>query len=631
MSSRSSPGLAGGEVAAGEAEVGALREHSHVPPRARTRSAVSSSEPLSTTSTSSTGSSASRSSTISSASRRFRVTITAETPGRSASAAPSGLMTTSVRAYDEMHCARASSAGAGVPRRRRTCRCGVTRRGCSSRPEELRRHLTRLREWGYRLVTLRRAGRRSPSRGRARRPRCAHLRRRPRGQPRDARAAAARGGGAGDRVRRLGWLGEPYPWADWTRIVTREELRELRQRPSRSAPTRPSTTTSRRSPTSTPATISRPASARSEDVGRAGRGRRLSVRPRERGRRSEPAATRASRPRAAISGEGSWDDPHNLPRQDMLNRSSALGLRLKRDDLYEPLMRFAPARAARRASRVAEERWRDDHRAPRSSLVYHGVGAADGEDDARRLLTSPEHLEPPTSGCSRGAATASCPPSELPQRRAAGARTAALTFDDGWRNWLTRRRCRCCEPPRARPPSSSAPGSSEASASGRLPARQGALLDEAESPRAARCGDGARLAHARATPTCAGSTTPSSSASSRESKQPIEGLTGEPCRTLAYPYGLYDERVVQRGRRGGLRARVRLAARALAPLEAPRLPAPAAARRAAALAQARSGCGGRGGEHALLRRDPDEGPRRSRCAGTLESLLDTDPPPTRCS
>jgi hypothetical protein len=35
----------------------------------------------------------------------------------------------------------------------------------------------------------------------------------------------------------------------------------------------------------------------------------------------------------------------------MLNRSSALGLRLKRDNLYEPLMRFRPVRAARRASR----------------------------------------------------------------------------------------------------------------------------------------------------------------------------------------------------------------------------------------------------------------------------------------
>ena len=51
----------------------------------------------------------------------------------------------------------------------------------------------------------------------------------------------------------------------------------------------------------------------------------------------------------AATGRGSWDDPHHLPRQDMdqpLRR--CFGLRLKRDDRYEPLMRFAPARAARR-------------------------------------------------------------------------------------------------------------------------------------------------------------------------------------------------------------------------------------------------------------------------------------------
>ena len=41
-----------------------------------------------------------------------------------------------------------------------------------------------------------------------------------------------------------------------------------------------------------------------------------------------------------------WDLPHHLPRQDMTNRCTLFGLRLKRDDRYEPLMRLAPARAA---------------------------------------------------------------------------------------------------------------------------------------------------------------------------------------------------------------------------------------------------------------------------------------------
>ncbi len=51
-------------------------------------------------------------------------------------------------------------------------------------------------------------------------------------------------------------------------------------------------------------------------------------------------------------GLGSWDTPHHLPRQDMTNRCTLFGLRLKRDDRYEPLMRFAPARAARRLARA---------------------------------------------------------------------------------------------------------------------------------------------------------------------------------------------------------------------------------------------------------------------------------------
>ena len=45
--------------------------------------------------------------------------------------------------------------------------------------------------------------------------------------------------------------------------------------------------------------------------------------------------------------EGSWDDPWNLPRQDMINRASRIGLRLKRDDRFELLVRTLPGRAVR--------------------------------------------------------------------------------------------------------------------------------------------------------------------------------------------------------------------------------------------------------------------------------------------
>jgi len=72
--------------------------------------------------------------------------------------------------------------------------------------------------------------------------------------------------------------------------------------------------------------------------------------------RGGPDTIRAGRDagfRAAClcTARGSWDDPLALPRQDMGNGSTLLGLRLKRDDRYEPLMHLAPARAVRRVSR----------------------------------------------------------------------------------------------------------------------------------------------------------------------------------------------------------------------------------------------------------------------------------------
>jgi peptidoglycan/xylan/chitin deacetylase (PgdA/CDA1 family) len=48
-------------------------------------------------------------------------------------------------------------------------------------------------------------------------------------------------------------------------------------------------------------------------------------------------------------GDGRWDDPFDQPRQSMRNGATGLGLRLKRDDRYEPLMRRREGRAVRRA------------------------------------------------------------------------------------------------------------------------------------------------------------------------------------------------------------------------------------------------------------------------------------------
>ena len=67
------------------------------------------------------------------------------------------------------------------------------------------------------------------------------------------------------------------------------------------------------------------------------------------------AACAAAGYRAAVRifGLGSWSDPFDLPRQNMLNGCSTAGLRLKRSGRYEELVARPLPRAARRALRVA--------------------------------------------------------------------------------------------------------------------------------------------------------------------------------------------------------------------------------------------------------------------------------------
>jgi peptidoglycan/xylan/chitin deacetylase (PgdA/CDA1 family) len=66
------------------------------------------------------------------------------------------------------------------------------------------------------------------------------------------------------------------------------------------------------------------------------------------------AASRAAGYRAACRtiGLGSWSNPFALPRQAIVNGSTLLSLRLKRDDRYEPLMRFRVARLVPAGRRV---------------------------------------------------------------------------------------------------------------------------------------------------------------------------------------------------------------------------------------------------------------------------------------
>jgi peptidoglycan/xylan/chitin deacetylase (PgdA/CDA1 family) len=215
-------------------------------------------------------------------------------------------------------------------------------------PDELRRHVARVRSWGYRLVGFAELAALA-GQGRA-----------------DGHAALTFDDGFADNLETLvpllraddvpatvfvvsGWLGEPHPDAPWTRIVSREELRELGGAVEIGAHSTSHDDLSSLSYENARADLETckreleavvgPVSSAAYPYGRANADTIRACR--------DAGFTAACR----TSGEGSWDDPHNLPRQDMLNRSSALGLRLKRDNLYEPLMRFTPVRAARRASR----------------------------------------------------------------------------------------------------------------------------------------------------------------------------------------------------------------------------------------------------------------------------------------
>ena len=219
-------------------------------------------------------------------------------------------------------------------------------------PTDLRRQIARLEEWGYRLVSFG-----------------------------DLAAEVSRGGGSGsaaltfddglvDNLERLapllaeagvpatvfvvsGWLGQPHPAATWTRILTAEELRELRAagveigahsvtHPDLSALTyeqaRDELADGKRQ---LEAVLQEPVEVAAYPFGRA--------------TEETASACREVGFRAACvaMGRGDWGDPYLLPRQDMENGSTLLGLRLKRSGRYEPLMRFAPARAARRLARRA--------------------------------------------------------------------------------------------------------------------------------------------------------------------------------------------------------------------------------------------------------------------------------------
>jgi peptidoglycan/xylan/chitin deacetylase (PgdA/CDA1 family) len=218
------------------------------------------------------------------------------------------------------------------------------------RAEDLRRQVARLRGWGYRLVTFGDLAREVERSGGA------------------GHAALTFDDGLVDNLEALvpllaeldapatvfvvsGWLGRPHPAAPWTRIVTADELRDLDGAGVEIGGH--SVTHADLSTLSYEAALDELAVGKRELEEALGKPVEVAAYPYGRANEDTIRAGREAGFRAACgaSARGSWDEPHFLPRQDMDNGCTLIGLRLKRDDRYEPLMRYAPARAVRRVSR----------------------------------------------------------------------------------------------------------------------------------------------------------------------------------------------------------------------------------------------------------------------------------------
>lgn len=225
------------------------------------------------------------------------------------------------------------------------------RHGLFVRPQDLRRQIAKLRSWGYRLVSF------------------GDLARLVSASQAAGHAALTFDDGLVDNAEALapllalegvtatvfvvsGWLGRAHRSVPWTRVMTETELRELRatgveigahsvSHPDLSA-------------LSYEGALEELAGSKKQLEAVLGEPVEVAAYPYGRANAETVRACRAAGFLAACSasGQGSWGDPHYLPRQDMGKHSTIIGLRLKRDDRYEQLMRFKPARAALRLGRT---------------------------------------------------------------------------------------------------------------------------------------------------------------------------------------------------------------------------------------------------------------------------------------
>ncbi|TMK79658.1 MAG: polysaccharide deacetylase family protein [Actinobacteria bacterium] len=205
---------------------------------------------------------------------------------------------------------------------------------------------------------------------------------------------------------------------------------------------------------------------------------------------------------------------------------------------------------------------------PPAVLVYHGVGS--DADDPARLLVAPDRLESHVRYLQRRGyrfLTAE----ELLELGRPSARTAVLTFDDGFRNWLSEA-VPLLNRLGVRATFYICPGMFGGQ-HWQVPGEAGRLLDEAGVRALADAGMELG-SHSLSHPDLRKLDDGELAAELRESKEAVERITGSPCRTFAYPFGLYDETVTQAVAEAGYELAFAWLPGPWQPLAAPRLPAP---------------------------------------------------------
>ena len=209
---------------------------------------------------------------------------------------------------------------------------------------------------------------------------------------------------------------------------------------------------------------------------------------------------------------------------------------------------------------------------PESLLVlcYHGVAEVDDRVDPDRIVISPRNLESQIRWLRRRGyqfATATALVDHGPPE----ARTAVLTFDDGWRDALTTV-VPMLERWGIRATFYVCPGLWGLQ-HGRVIGDAGRLMTRAEAVRLHEAGMELG-SHSMTHPDLRKLDEHDLDWELTRSAAEIAGITGGPCRTFAYPFGLYGEREIAAVGRAGYELAFGWLPGPFRELAAPRLPAP---------------------------------------------------------